>query len=322
MDRKAYERISIVAVSVLWWCWCQTTVQAATPADPYALMQAMPQPPPNVDMARGATRLSSTVAPAVLTAPAFAQLKASITALARDLAVPKGVGGGVDFARASTDPAYAQQLQQKLASMSTAERMAFAKQMSAAAAPSASNPAISAFLGGQRLADQATQRKIIDLLQGVLNTTSEQHKATDTKLNAEAKECPTDKTGWPINECTRKLTERSIAEHRGIEDRALPIEGKAFADALALANAEIKKGKSLYVQAQGTADAAAAPLGAWVLTYVQILADYGEAITLRAGFWAHANTPKYTGSLSVYVDNPDLNVTWPLRDPPAARTGF
>lgn len=322
MKYRPYDRMRIAAIGVAAVCGGVATVHAAAPSDPYTLMQAMPQPPATVDAARGVTRLSSSVAPAVLTAPAYADLKDQISAKARELAVPKGVGGGIDLARASSDPAYAQEIQQKLAAMSQAEKMAFMKQMSAAAAPAASNPAISAFLGSQRAADQSTQRRMMDLLQAPMKVASEQHKASDTALNAEAKKCPGDRTGFPLEGCTRALTQRSILEHRGIEDRALPLEDKAFADALALANQEIKKGKNLFVQAQSSGDGAVAPLGAWVLTYAQILADYGEAMTLRAGFWAHANTPKYTGSLSVYVDSPDLNVTWPLRAPPAALTGF
>ena len=322
MRNRVYRALKTAVLCVASGYGWSAPLHAAAPGDPYAVIQGMPQPPVTVDAARGATRLSSAVAPAVLTAPAYADLKAAINAKARELSVPRGVGGGIDMARASSDPAYAQEIQEKLAAMTMAEKMAFVKQMSAAAAPSASNPAVSAFLGGQRMADQSTQRRMIDLLQGPMKVASEQHKAADAQLNAEAKQCPTDKTGWPMQECTRRLTERSITEHRAIENRALPIEDKAFADALALTNFEVNKGKSLFVQAQGRGDPTVAPLGAWVLTYAQILADFGEAITLRAGFWAHANTPKYNGSLSVYVDDPDLGVTWPLRGPPAALTGF
>ena len=322
MRYRPYNRTQIAAIWLVAGCAGVATVHGAAPSDPYALIQGIPQPPATVELARGVTRLSSSVAPAVLAAPAYAQVKAEINARARELAVPRGVGGGIDLARASADPAYAQEIQQKVAAMSTAEKMAFMKQMSAAAAPTASNPAISAFLGGQRSADQSTQRKMIDLFQAAMKVASEQHKAADAQLNAEAKKCPADRTGFPVEGCTRALTERLILDHRAIENRALPIENKAFADALALANLEVRKGKSLFAQAQTGGDAAVAPLSAWVLTYAQILADYGEAITLRAGFWAHANTPKYTGSLSVYVDSPDLGVTWPLHDPPAALTGF
>jgi hypothetical protein len=49
---------------------------------------------------------------------------------------------------------------------------------------------------------------------------------------------------------------------------------------------------------------------------------YGEAMTLRAGFWSHANTSKYTGQVTIYVDNPDKGVVWPLTQPEAARLGL
>jgi hypothetical protein len=236
--------------------------------------------------------------------------------------MPSGTVSGIDLARASSDPDYAAQIQQKLAAMPVAEQMAFMKQMSAALTPSASNGAVSGFLGAQRAADQAAQRKMHDLLQAALNAAGAQHKSADAELNAEAKQCPTDKTGWPLGDCTSRLSEKSIARHRAIESAALPLESKAFADALAIANLEVNKGRALFAHARDSGDAGAGPLVAWVLTYAQILADFGEAIALRAGFWAHANAHKYTGSLSIYVDSPDLGVTWPLREPTSARTGL
>jgi hypothetical protein len=65
-----------------------------------------------------------------------------------------------------------------------------------------------------------------------------------------------------------------------------------------MALAEMNKGRDLLAHASGTSGTA---LTAWAMTYVQLLNDYGKAITLRAGFWAHADSSKYTGSVTSFI---------------------
>jgi hypothetical protein len=56
-------------------------------------------------------------------------------------------------------------------------------------------------------------------------------------------------------------------------------------------------------------------LAAWAMAYVQLLSDYDKAITLRAGFWAHADSSKYTGSVSNYIKSSGGGeIGWPLKD--------
>jgi hypothetical protein len=50
------------------------------------------------------------------------------------------------------------------------------------------------------------------------------------------------------------------------------------------------------------------------MAYVQILNDYGKAMTLRAGFWAHADGNKYTGLVTAYIRAPGGEIYWPLKD--------
>ena len=302
------------------YCGLACGLACAADVDPFALFGSLPPPPASVAAAGAATQLNGSASPATLIAPAYAALQSQISARSTSMAVPPGASagaGGIDFARAGNDAAYAAQIQQQLQSMSMADKMAWAQQMAAAhaSAPTAGG-GVAGFLGQQHPADQIAQQKIRALLDGVLNATAARHRAADRELDVAAKNCPTDKTGWPLDSCTGALGDRSITQHRAIEETALSAENKAFSDAVALANAELSKGRSVQGGSQS------GPFAAWVLIYTQLLHDYGEAITLRAGFWSHASSHKYTGQVTVYIDSPELGVSWPLQKPLLAHTGL
>lgn len=309
----------IFACSVL--LFAHASAALAGPVDgAKSLFDALPTPPATIPAAAAATQVVTAAGNATLRAPAYDSIESRLKAQLAAAAAPQGTAGGVDFARMQSDPAYAAQVQARMQSMSTAEKMAFAQQMSAAhAAGGPSTGAVAAFVGGQRTADQAAQSRMRSELEAALATAGARHKALDAQLAVEAKACPTDKTGWPESHCTSALAEKSIAQHRAIEQDALPQEAKAFADARAIAAAELTKAHAVAAQAEG---ASAAPLSAWVGTYTELLREYAEAMTLRAGFWAHANNSKYTGRVTIYIDNPDLGITWPLTHPEEARIGL
>ena len=294
--------------------------QADAP-DPFALMAQLPAPPSTLDAARAATELDTQGTSASLSAAAYAAHQARLTAATTQAATPHGSVAGFDMARASSDPAYAAEMQQKMQNMSVAERMALAQQMAASRGGGAATGQVAAFVAQQRSADEAARTKIRTLMDTALNAAGAKHKAADDALNAEAKTCPQDKTGWPVDKCTAQLGEKSIAAHRAIEASALPDELKAYNAALAVANAELAKGKNVFSQLQGPSDQRG-PLVAWALLYVQLMHDYGEAVTLRAGFWSHADHHKYTGLVKVYAGEPSLDVGWPLAKPSLAHQGL
>ena len=279
----------------------------AAAADPFALLNSIPAPPASVAAAGAATQVA-TASDAVLTAPAYEAAAARI----KQAVTPTGSVAGIDMARASSDPAYAQQLQARMQSMSMAEKMAMANQvMAAQQAAAGSNGAIAAFVGGQRSADMAAQQRMRTLLDGALSSTGAKHRAIDEAVNAAAKSCPQDKTGWPLQSCTGPLGTKSLAQHRALEDASLAGEIQALAQARQIALAELNKGKDLLAHSNGPS---AAPLTAWAMIYVGMLNDYAQAITLRAGFWAHADASKYTGSVTAYVRAPGGGeIYWPLK---------
>jgi hypothetical protein len=279
---------------------------AAAATDPFELLNSVPAAPANVAAAAAAAQVRSDGG---LIVPACEALKTRISAAL----TPSGTVAGIDLARASSDPAYAAQIQARMQSMSMAEKMAMARaSQQAAAGDPAATAAIVGFIGGQRSADVLAQQKMRGLLDGALTAAGAKHRATDAALTAAAKACPTDKTGWPLESCTSALGAKSIAQHRAIEEAALASEGQALTQARALALSELNKGRDLLAHASGPA---AASLLAWAMAYVQILDDYSQAIALRAGFWAHADSSKFTGAVSSYIRSPGGEISWPLKDP-------
>ena len=295
-------------------------VAVAAPAvDPFELLAAIPAAPASVSAAAGAVQVRSNGS---LVVPACEALEARVSTALQ----PSGSAAGIDFARASSDPAYAAQIQARMQSMTLAEKMALANQISASQRAAAGDPAataaIAGFIGQQRSADRLAQQKIRSLLDGALTSAGARHRATDDALTAAAKACPTDKTGWPLESCTSALGVKSIAQHRAVEEAALASEGQALTQARAIALGELNKGRDLLSHASGPA---AASLAAWAMTYVQMLDDYSQAIALRAGFWAHADSSKFTGAVSSYIRAPAGEISWPLKDPvygPAVANGL
>jgi hypothetical protein len=296
-----------------------TVLSAATPtADPFDTLNAIPALPTNVASAGTSTHVGAVNDRPPFTAPAYDAVDTRITAAVRPAASVAGMtgsAGGIDFARASSDPAYAAQVQARMQTMTMEEKMAMANQMRASAQASMGDPramgAIAGFLGGQRSADIAAQQKIRTLLDGALGSVGAQHRAIDEALGSAAKACPADKTGWPLASCTGPLGVKSLAQHRTVEEASLGKEAQAFAQARAIALAELNKGRDLFSNANGVPNPS---LVAWAMVYVQMLNDYGKAITLRAGFWAHADASKYTGQVTAYIQAQGGEIAWPLRN--------
>lgn len=288
------------------------SARAAAAADPFELLNAIPALPGNVAAAGAATQVGSGADQGRLKAPAYDALATRIMS-ALQPAMP-GPAGGIDFARAASDPTYAAQMQARIQNMTAAEKMAMANQMMAAQQAAAGDPRaagqIAAFVGGQRSADLAAHQKMRAVLDGALTNAGARHRAVDTALDAAAKSCPQDKTGWPLLSCTDPLGSKSIAQHRAVEEAALASEAQALAQARATALTELNKGRDLLAHASGSGTTS---LRAWAMIYVQMLDDYAKAMTLRAGFWAHAQGSKYTGQVTTFIGGQAGEVYWPLK---------
>ncbi len=302
----------ISGLSVFWALALVSTSDAAAAADPFEILNAIPALPANVAAAGAATQVTAGGDHGPFTAPAYDAVALRITTALRPAAASSG---GIDFSKAASDPAYAAQMQARMQNMSMAEKMAMANQMMAAQQAAAGDPRstgqIVAFLGSQRPADIVAQQKIHTLLEAALESASARHRAVDSAMSAAAKACPTDKTGWPLHTCTDPLGSKSLAQHRAAEDASLGNEVRALAEARAIALAELNKGRDLFAHG-GSANPS---LTAWALVYVQMLDDYARTVTLRAGFWSHADGSKYTGEVANFIRTPGGEISWPLKAP-------
>jgi hypothetical protein len=307
--RSTSARITF-SLALFWTLSTAGSAMAAPSTDVFMFLDSLPAPPANVAAAGAATRVSPVKGQLLLLAPAFDALKARLT----DALKSNGTVGGIDLARASSDPNYAAQIQGRLEAMTLSQKMALANQLktarTAAAGSTTSSSAFAAFLVGQRSADMAAKEKMRALLDGALGNAGARHRAIDDAIGKAVKSCPMDNLGWPVKSCTDSLGAKSIAQHRAVEEASLRSEAEAFSQAKSLALAEVNKGRTALAQSNGTPP----QLLAWALEYVEILQDYGKSITLRAGFWAHVSGSDFSGSVTPYIGQPGDAIIWPLRD--------
>jgi hypothetical protein len=144
---------------------------------------------------------SSAAATAWLTSPAVTTLskqlkdqRAFVEKLHKDASADSMAGmstGGIDFARAQRDPAYAQELQKKLASMSQEEQMKVAMQMSQATQQQALNdvkkmaadpPAVQ--LAAEHYADYQTKQMTVTGITAQVQAVSELQRQVSDKSAA------------------------------------------------------------------------------------------------------------------------------------------
>jgi hypothetical protein len=296
---------------------CHAAIAAGD--DLLSMADALPALPASVGAARGVTDVKALPEGPRLVAPAFETYKLQVKSRV-DAAATANNGGTIDVARMQSDAAYAQAMQAKIAAMSPAEKMAFAHTMQGGTGDPMVAGRVAGFLGMQRPADLAAMTKIRDTIEAAMNVASRQHVEADRRFDAQAKACPTDKTGWPLDTCTGPLGDQSIAEHRRIEDGALPGEAQALAQARAIAATELAKARPVLAATPANARGS---LAGWAATYATLLGEYADAMTLRAGFWAHADGRHYTGHVQPYIGpGPEPRVTWPLVAPDKARIGL
>jgi hypothetical protein len=217
--------------------------------------------------------------------------------------------GDIDIARLRSDPAYAQQLQQKLTSMSQAEKIQMAMQMQASQQQSQqamlANPAglraggalVSYAVGGpggQQLRTAGTGLRT-DFTRLVKDYDA-RHTALGQKLATALKACPVLPFSVCHSECGPDLkclaginaqVPDLIAQHRKLAAAELADERALLARTRAAMQPVIAKATQLTTAAEGAGTAsnqlqAGYTLLATATSYLQI---YTALATLRAGYW-------------------------------------
>ncbi len=284
-----------------------------------AMFDQVPAPPATLAQAGADVGIITDKAGVVsfgLTSPALLKSRANyhagmdaISQASVDSAAPAAAAGGIDVARLRSDPAYAQQLQQKMASMSQAQKMQMAMQMQASQQQSQqamlANPtgmraglALMSYTvggeGGQRLGTvETTLRKDFTKL---VDDYDARHTALGMKLAAALKACPVlpfsvcHKECGPALGCLADINRQVpglIAQHRKLAAAELAEERALFAKTRGTMRPVIAKTANL----TAAAEAAGTPATQRQAGYTAIanaalnLQLFAAKATLRAGYW-------------------------------------
>lgn len=296
-------------------------------ADSASQFDKLPALPATLAQAAGAVKITTGDNPA-LTAPSYdaaaAKLKKGLEDSSEASAqkqMDQG-GMGVDVKRMQSDPAYAAAFQAKMRDMSPAERMAMSQRMGAAQRADAMNQVMAqrgaggspmAAMGASAPEERKVQAAVHAALDSALKASNARHAAVDREIDAAAKACPGDKTGWPLAACTAEAGKKGIAKHRAAETQALAEENAAYAKARALAKPRVDALAALLAKAKAAGGSGQASISAGIDLYTQMLLDFARASALRAGFWGGPVVTKYTGQETYLLKaGADRDVRWPV----------
>ncbi|HEX4046523.1 MAG TPA: hypothetical protein VH309_01740 [Elusimicrobiota bacterium] len=304
----------------------------AADADPVAIFDQAPAPPASLAAAKAAVRVRKGGSNPELRAPAYDAVLEAVDRNAKNAGMRSTQqqmdegGVGVDVQRLQSDPEYARRFQAKMAAMSTAEKMAMVQRMQSAqraAAMSqvsrgghAAQGGAAAGLAAGAGADRRTTERLARDLGAALKAGDELHAAVDAEIDARAKSCPADKTGWPLASCTGPLGRKGVEEHRAAEARALARENAAYRRARAEAKPRVDALAGMMSGArQSGLLSEAASVSANIDLYTQVLAEYALKVARRAGFWSGAVSSKFGGRMGYLIPlNAGRAIDWPLAD--------
>lgn len=238
---------------------------------------------------------------------------------------------GIDFARMQSDPAYAQQMQQKMASMSDAEKMQLAMQFNSGFMQSqqqahARNPRgqatgieLASYIGQAAQTSASLHQRLTQRLATLSQRYDSQHRAIDAELQAALKACPaTYQCGeagcGPDPQCVNALNGRVpgvIGRHRKLAAAELTDMQKLYSEARSAQQPVIARIVELATAAEGAKAEADKLNGAYIGISGEstLLQSLTARAALRAGFWAGIQPRKIDNSFA-YSGN--LGYGYPL----------
>ncbi|MGH8426806.1 MAG: hypothetical protein ACRES7_02350 [Gammaproteobacteria bacterium] len=307
-----------------------------------ALFDQVPAPPASLAQAGAsvvAARNKSNNAYLALTYPTLLRshtdLQAGLNAMNQAAAKPAAATLGIDAGRMQSDPAYAQQMQQRMATMTQAEKVQMAMQMAAAQQQAMqtqmSNPAglraggnLTSYVvgeGDQQLgAIEADLRKNLDK---IVADYDGRHAALDKQLLTLLKACPQikecgDTTDCaPVPSCVVGINARVpalIAQHRQLAAAELTSERALFTKIRAELQPVIAKTATL----TETAEKAGTSASQLQTGYMAIangagqLQAFAAMTTLRAGFWQGIKQVPIPDDFGVYLTAGPVGYQYPL----------
>ncbi len=277
-------------------------LSARAAADPAALFRKIPAPPKTLASAGARVRLKAAPEPRFV-APAYDAAMKAVTEQAKAKGLASGqaqadeMGAGIDVARMQSDPAYAQRVQAKMASMTMAQKMAMAQRFQEA--QSGAGRPLQA-----RIAEGELRQSIAELSRGNRETLARigtmirkaeadedaAHRAVDARIDAALVKCPDDPNATVIEmrlpACADPLIRRARAEHTAAAAKALAAAGAVYRRAWALAKARVDAEAPLQAKAKSAGDANdAAQVAGAVDEFSHVLIAFARRATLRAAFW-------------------------------------
>jgi hypothetical protein len=308
---------------------------ASAAADPASLFRRVPAPPRTPAAAVRAVKVKGGDEPR-LVAGSYDAALAAVDAQVKSAGLAQGqaeadqMGAGIDVARMQSDPAYAQKVQARMASMSLAEKMAMARRMQAAQmgagrplqARAAHGRLVSDLAGFER-ADQPVRAEVGGLLRKAGDAEDAAHEAVDRRADAALAKCPSDKFGFVLS-CTEPLTRRFLAEHRAAEGKALAAENAAYARALKMSGPQVAAAERLAARAKSAGDSQAeAQASAAIAAFSRALGEFSRRAALRAAFWdepgvfgaVQISTVRYFVSTVKGGTDTSRAVAWPPPEP-------
>lgn len=294
MNRSWRMKKTVLTTGIL---LAMVTSAPAAAGDAVQLFRQLPAPP--ASLAAAVAKVSVESSPrAMLRAPANdaisktleTRIKAGGTAAAQQQVDQMGLG--IDMQRMQSDPAYAEQMRQKMSAMSPAEAMALSQRWMNAqktAAMKPAHPQVQSYLGENLPKDEKVRAEIRRIMERALNDANTRQEAVDAEINSAFVKCPADATGGPELACAGPLAPKALHEHRAVVTRALAQENAAYRKAWALGKARVDAAAPMLAVARRGGDASDLnELSGDIDQFTGMLNNYGRAIVLRAAFWAKA----------------------------------
>lgn len=301
---------------------------------PGRLFARVPPPPPTLAAAVSRVAVSGGSEPKA-TAPAyerfFAQLHAATVAGGNAAGQQQmaRMGLDIDFQRLQSDPAYAARMQQRMAGMSVAEKMAMAQRMMAAQSGAGrgmpqqlAHAKVITFLSKNKQANHRALMQIDTMFRRAVQAARARQEVVARRIKAALERCPSDQTGEElVASCADPLRKKALREHRRSAKQSLAEELAVFARAQKLARARVEATLPMLAQARQAGDATdVAIINGEIGRFTRTLADYGRAVTLGAAFWGNPHLESrfvFATQLQFAVwTKKDLQVDWSGMDYP------
>lgn len=276
---------------------------SARMTDPGHLFEHVPAPPKT--LAAAVSRVTIAGSPR-LTAqtPTYDAVLREVLAQEKTLGTAGGqqqvdqMGLGINLQRMQNDPAYAAKMQEKMAAMSTSQKMAMAQRMTRRwmASQNGEGRTMSAqmahgqvvtYIGKNEPKDERALVVIDALFRKTIKAVEARHGAVDKKIETALDKCPMDRTGQErVWSCAGPLKDRAVRENRVAERVSLAEENRAYHKARETAKSRVDNLLPVLAMAKQGGDAEdVAIISGEIGKFTRVLASFGRSVTLRAAFW-------------------------------------